>query len=129
MRSITCGRLSSCDTLLERLAQPFEAMPLELRQFIQRENAVVRQGHLARHRHRPAADQAGIREGVVRGAEWTRGHQCRALPRRAGDEVLEHLLPASALILEGVLLLRVRRPLGGALTYISRHVWCGGRFQ
>lgn len=43
-------------------------------------------------------------------------------------EVREHLLPPSALILAGVLLVRVRSVLGGALTSIPRHVWCGGRF-
>src|SRR4029450_13076994 len=53
------------------------------------------------------------------------------LPQRLScfREVLESLLPASALILDRVLLLRLKRPLGGALAYTPRHVWCGGRFQ
>jgi hypothetical protein len=50
-RFMTCGRLYSCDTLLERLAQDLEHMTAKLRQFIQEEDAIVSQRHVARHRH------------------------------------------------------------------------------
>jgi hypothetical protein len=67
-------RLYSYDTLLEPLGQHFEDMPVALRQLIQQEDAVVGQGDLARQRHRPAADQAGIRDGVGRDtAGWSPG--------------------------------------------------------
>jgi hypothetical protein len=46
---MTCGRLSVYDTILEVLAQHLEGMAAELRQFIQKEHAVVRQRHLAWH--------------------------------------------------------------------------------
>jgi hypothetical protein len=46
---------------------------------------MVRQRHLPRQRHRPAADQAGLRDGVVRGATRPGGHQGRALAGEAGD--------------------------------------------
>jgi hypothetical protein len=82
---MTCGRLYLSDTLLERLAPHFEHMPPELRQLIQQEDAVVGQRDLSRHRHLAAADQAGIREGVVRGATRSGGHQGGALAGEAGD--------------------------------------------
>jgi hypothetical protein len=68
LRFRTCGRLYVVNTLLERLAQPFEDMPLALRPFIQKQDPVVGPRHLPRHRHRPAADQAGSRDGVMGGA-------------------------------------------------------------
>ena len=49
LRFRTCGRLYSCETILQRLAQDLEDMPPELRQFIQEEHAVVCQRHLARY--------------------------------------------------------------------------------
>ena len=48
----TCGRLSGENTLLQRLAQCFEDMGLELRQLIQEQHPVVAERHLARQRHR-----------------------------------------------------------------------------
>ena len=43
-RAITsriCGRLYSCDTILERLAQDLEDLAVELGEFIQEEHAMV----------------------------------------------------------------------------------------
>jgi hypothetical protein len=65
LRSMTCGKLYSCDPLLEGLAQDFQHVAFELGQFIQEEHAVVRQRHLPRHRHLAAADQADIGDGGV----------------------------------------------------------------
>jgi hypothetical protein len=61
------------DPCIQRLAQPFEDMPLDFRQLIQQEDPVVGPRHLPRPRHRPAADQAGIREGVMGEATRARG--------------------------------------------------------
>jgi hypothetical protein len=68
-------RLSVCDTLLERLAQHLQDVAAALRPCIQEESAVVRQRHLPRLRHRPAADQAHIRDGVRGGPEGPGGDQ------------------------------------------------------
>ena len=65
LRSRTCGRLYSCDTLLERLAQDFQHVAPALREFIQNEHPVVRQRHLAGQRHLAATDQPHIGDGVV----------------------------------------------------------------
>jgi hypothetical protein len=70
----TCGRLYSYDTLLERLAQPFEPVAAALRPFIPEEHTVVGQRPLARSRHRPAADQPRSRENLVGGATRARRH-------------------------------------------------------
>jgi hypothetical protein len=49
--SRTRGSLYSENTLIERLPQDFQNMAMELRQFIQEEHAVVREGQFTRHRH------------------------------------------------------------------------------
>ena len=63
-------------------------MAAELRQFIQEEHAVVRQRHLARHRHVAAADQSRIRDGMVGRATRAGGDQGRAVAGEARDAVL-----------------------------------------
>jgi hypothetical protein len=65
LRLRTLWRLYSCDTLLEWLSQDLQDVAAELRQFIQKEHAVVRQRHFARHRHMAPADQPDIRDGVM----------------------------------------------------------------
>src|SRR5688500_13063900 len=72
-RFMTCGRLSVENTILERLAQHFEHMPLALGELIQKQHAMVGQRHLARQRHLAAADQAHVRHGVMGGATRARG--------------------------------------------------------
>jgi RecJ-like exonuclease len=57
---MTLARLYVRDTILERLAQHLQDVAAELRQFIQKEHAVVRRRHLARQRHVAAADQPHI---------------------------------------------------------------------
>jgi hypothetical protein len=64
-RLMTLWRLSLCETLLNRLTQDLEHVAAELRQFIQKENPVVRQRHLTRHGHLAAADQPRIGDGAV----------------------------------------------------------------
>jgi hypothetical protein len=57
------------ETLLEGLAQDLQDMAAELRQFIQNEDAVVRQRHFAGHRDLPAPDQPHIGDGVAGGRD------------------------------------------------------------
>jgi hypothetical protein len=71
--------LPLCDGSLEELAPHLQDTAPERRPFIQNEPAVVGQGHLPRHRHRPPPDQPHRRNGVMRRPEGPR----RAL-RRAG---------------------------------------------
>jgi hypothetical protein len=52
-RSMTCGRLYSYDTLLERLAQDLQDVAAALRLFIQEASAAVRPSDLARQPCRP----------------------------------------------------------------------------
>jgi Tfp pilus assembly protein PilV len=51
----TCGRLYSCDAILEGLPQDLQHMAPELRQLIQKQNPVVRQQHFPWRRHLAAA--------------------------------------------------------------------------
>ena len=56
-------------TLLDRLPERLERGPPELRQLVEEEDAVVRERGLAGPWDRAAADQPGVRDGVVRRAE------------------------------------------------------------
>jgi hypothetical protein len=67
-RSRTPTKLYSYETLLERLAQDLENMAAALGPFIQEEHPVVREGHLARHRHLTPADPPRVSDGLVGGA-------------------------------------------------------------
>jgi hypothetical protein len=87
VRSRTCGRLYSYETLLKRLAQGLEDVAPKLGPFIQEEDAVVGPRHLARHRHVTTADQPCIREGLVGRATRARRDQRRAVAGEAGDAV------------------------------------------
>jgi hypothetical protein len=55
--------------ILERLAQDLQDVAAALREFIQKEHAVVRPRHVAGHRHLPAADPPHIGDGVRRGRD------------------------------------------------------------
>src|SRR5262249_46195019 len=72
-RSAMGGSLSSCDPHLERLRQDLEHMALALGQLSQPQEAVVRQGYLPRYGPVTAAEQAHVRDGVVRSQERARG--------------------------------------------------------
>ena len=65
LKSRTCGRLYSCDTLIEGLAQDLQDVAAELRQLIQEEYPVVRQRHLAGHGDLAAADPPYSRDGML----------------------------------------------------------------
>jgi hypothetical protein len=67
-----CRQLYLCEGLLERLAQYLRDAAPALRAFVQKENAGVRRRALARHRHVAPAEQAHVREGVVRGVRKRR---------------------------------------------------------
>ena len=63
------GAADGDDLVLQRLAQHLQHARAELGQLVQEEHAAVRQADLARARPVPAADQAGVADGVVRRAE------------------------------------------------------------
>ena len=77
------------DAVLQRLAQHLEHVPAELGQLVQEQHAAVGQADLAGARDRPAADQAGVADGVVRrpeGAQDAEGPAGRrACRRRCGS--------------------------------------------
>jgi hypothetical protein len=77
----------SCEAILERLAQHLQDVAPELRQFIQKEDAVGRQRHFARPRQRPATDQTYIRDGEMWRMTGARRNQGRAVADEAGDTV------------------------------------------
>ena len=75
------------DPVLQRLAQHLQAMLPELRHLVQEEHAAVRQADLAGPRPLPAADQPGVRDGVVRRAEGPVADQRDVAGQHAGDGV------------------------------------------
>jgi len=79
------GSLSSCDPHLERLRQDLEHMALALGQLSQAQEAVVRQGYLPRYGPVTAAEQAHVRDGVVRSQERARGDDSGATTGQPGD--------------------------------------------
>jgi hypothetical protein len=62
---------------------------------------MVRQRHVARHRHMAPADQPRIREGVVGRATRAGGDQRRTVPREARDAVDTRGLNPSARVIAG----------------------------
>jgi hypothetical protein len=68
-KSRTPARLYACETIFEWLAQDLEAMTAALGPFIQEQDAVMGQRHVARHRHMAPADQPHIGDRVVGGAK------------------------------------------------------------
>jgi len=82
-----CGRLYSCDALLERLAQDLEDLVAALGQFVQARHAVVGQRHLARPRPVALADQPDSGDGVMGGRETAGPDQGRPVAGVAGDAV------------------------------------------
>jgi hypothetical protein len=78
------GLLFCSDVVLEQLAQDLQDVAAELREFIQTEQAVVRQRYLARQRDLAAADQPHIRDGVVRSPEGAGRDQRRVVAGETG---------------------------------------------
>ena len=62
-------------SFFQRLAHDFENVARELRKFVEKQHAVVRHADFAGARDAAAADQAGVRDRVVRMAERPRGDQ------------------------------------------------------
>jgi hypothetical protein len=87
LRLRASGRLYSCNTLLEGLAQDCQDVACALGPFIQKEHAMVRQRHVTGQRHLAAADQADVRVDVVGGAKRAGGDQGGAGAGEAGDAV------------------------------------------
>jgi hypothetical protein len=81
------GSLCSCDPHLERLSPDLEDLAPGLRQFIQEQEAVVRQGHLPRQGPLAAADHADSGDGVVGGQQGARRDEGGVAAGPAGDTV------------------------------------------
>jgi hypothetical protein len=85
MTSEMCARWSLSETNLERLAPDFEDLALARGPLIQPQEAMMRQRHLSRRWQLAATDQAHIGDGMVGGAERTRGDDSGPPPGEAGD--------------------------------------------
>ena len=62
-------------------------MPVKFRQFVQKQHAIVRQADFSGPGYRPAADQTGIRNCMVRSPERTRRNQSCLVRKQAGNRV------------------------------------------
>jgi hypothetical protein len=62
-------------------------MALELRELIEEEDAMMRQGHLPGHGDLAPTDQADVRDGVVRGTTQPGGDTGGTPAGEAGDAV------------------------------------------
>ena len=65
----------SCWVVFKRLAQDFEGLTPEFREFVEEEDAVVGDADFARGGNHAAADEADVGDGVVGGAEGARGDE------------------------------------------------------
>jgi hypothetical protein len=79
------GRLSLCEALFQGLPSHVQDVSAALRELIEKEHAVVRQGDLTRHREVPPADQPDIQDRVTRGAEGASGDDGRPPTGGASD--------------------------------------------
>lgn len=76
------GRVRSGDRdglFFERLAERFENIARKLGEFVEEEDAVVREGDFAGARHRAATDDRGAGGGVVRGTDGADGDEAAML--------------------------------------------------
>ena len=103
LRSRAPAKWYSCETILERLAQDLEHMTATLRPFLQEEHTLVRQRHLARHRHLPPTDQPDIRDGIMGDATPASRDDGAACTGASGDvvhakgaDISGHRLPKDA---------------------------------
>ena len=82
------GRPGDADrAIFQRLAHYLQHIAGKFRQFVQKQHAVVSQRHFAGTRHRAAADQASIRNGVVRRAKRADAYQSGTGIEHAGHAV------------------------------------------
>ena len=83
--------------VFERLAHHFEHVALKFRQLVEKNDAVVAERNFSGPRHRAAADQARVADGVVRRTKRPRAdqtarifqHSCHAVNARGLDGFLE----------------------------------------
>ena len=73
--------------IFQRLAHHFEHVAREFRQFVEKQDSVVRQRYLARPRNRSAADQACVGDRVMRRAKRSHPDQARARVEHARHAV------------------------------------------
>ncbi len=86
----TDGNGGACDgdaPVLEGLAHNFEHVALELGKLVEKEHAVVAERNFSGARNRAAADQAGVADGVVRGAKRARANESARVFEKAGNAV------------------------------------------
>ncbi len=84
-------------SVFQGLAQDLKGRLAKFRQFIEKQYAVMAQGHLARLRDRAATDHAGGGYGMMRAAKRPALHKAGIAPEQSGNAVylrdLERLLP------------------------------------
>src|SRR5262249_28094095 len=73
--------------IFEWLAHHLQCRSFELRQFIQKKDAVVSEAHFARIWERAAAEQPNVANGVMRRPEWSRGDEGFFGIQQPGDAV------------------------------------------
>ena len=81
------GAADRDDFVFQGLPENFQAMLPKFRHFIQEEDAPVRQADFAGPRPLSAADEAGVRDGVMRRAEGPVADQRHVAGQHAGDRV------------------------------------------
>jgi hypothetical protein len=101
LRLRTCGRLYVDETLLEGLAPDLQGVAAALRPCIQPAHPMVGQGHLAGHRHLAAADQAGVRDGVMGARHGRVVTHARRSPVRPATWCMRVVSRASARVIAG----------------------------
>ena len=101
LKSRTPARLYVYDAVLNRLTQDLEHMTTKLRPFIQEEDAVVGQRHVARQRHLAPTDQPDIRDGVMGGAKRAGREHPVAAPMRRATGLMRMVSTASARVITG----------------------------
>src|SRR6266436_4601073 len=81
------GASDAYGAVFERLAHDFKNVARKFRKFVEEQNAVVRERNLPRPRDRPTANQACVRNGVMRRTERTQADQSSPRVEHAGHAV------------------------------------------
>ena len=74
-------------TVLERLPHDFKNIARKLGKFVEEEHAIVGERDFPRTRNHAAANQSGVRNGVMRRAERTHANQPRPRIKHSGHAV------------------------------------------
>ena len=85
--TVRAARATVDAPFFERLSQHFEHVAAELEHLVEEQHAVVRQADFAWPRMRPAADERGIRNRVVRSAKGTFANRPAAGRQQAGHRM------------------------------------------